>query len=119
MRRRRCDPCPLREDHELRHGCRTHLLPNAPAMDLDRPLGCAELRSNLFVEHAGNYAFEHVKLAWCECCKSITHLLCAASAGATARTTARAPVSRHSGDFRPGRVSADNRLRQLSSPAHN
>jgi hypothetical protein len=35
-------------------------------MDLDRRLGCAELRSNLFVEHAGNYAFEHVKLAWCE-----------------------------------------------------
>ena len=44
-------------------------------MDLDRPLGCAELRSNLFVQHAGNYAFEHVKLAWCERCQSITRLL--------------------------------------------
>jgi len=44
-------------------------------MDLDRPLGCAELRSNLFVEHAGNYAFEHVKLARCERGQSITHLL--------------------------------------------
>src|SRR5260370_15928162 len=43
-------------------------------MDLDRPLGCAELRSNLFVEHAGNYTFEHVKLAWRERCQSITHL---------------------------------------------
>src|SRR5260221_6703332 len=75
IRRRRCDPCPLREDHEFRHGSRTHFLHNAPAMDLDRPLGCAELRSNLFVEHAGNYAFEHFKLAWCERCKSITHLL--------------------------------------------
>src|SRR5258707_1724184 len=75
IRRRRCDPCPLGEDHELRHGCRTHLLHNAPAMDLDRPFGCAELQSNLFVEHAGNYAFEHVKLAWCERGQSITHLL--------------------------------------------
>src|SRR5258707_3757137 len=75
IRRRRCDPCLLGEDHELRHRCRTHFLHNAPAMDLDRPLGCAELRSNLFVEHAGSYAFEHVKLAWCERCKSITHLL--------------------------------------------
>src|SRR6266481_550020 len=75
IRRRRCDPCPLGEDHQLRHGCRTHLLHNAPAMDLDRPLGCAELRSNMFVEPAGNYAFEHVKLAWCERCQSIPHLL--------------------------------------------
>src|SRR4029077_20246126 len=37
--------------------------------------GCAELRSNLFVEPAGNDAFEHFKLAWCERCESITHLL--------------------------------------------
>src|SRR5260221_14789497 len=75
MRRRRCDPCPLREDHELRYRCRTHLLHHAPAMDLDRPLGRAELRSNLFIEHAGDYAFEHLKLARCERCQSITHLL--------------------------------------------
>ena len=44
-------------------------------MDLDRPLGCAEFRSDLFVEHAGNYAFEHIELPWCKCCKSITHPL--------------------------------------------
>src|SRR4029077_13492836 len=75
IRRRRCDPCLLREDHELRYRCGTHFLHNAPAMDLDRPLGCAELRSNLFVQHAGNYAFEHIKLPWCERGKSITHLL--------------------------------------------
>jgi hypothetical protein len=56
IRRRRCDPCLPREDHELHYRCRTHLLHHAPAMDLDRPLGCAELRSNLFVEPAGNYA---------------------------------------------------------------
>ena len=29
-------------------------------MDFDRPFGSAELRSNLFVKHAGDYAFEHV-----------------------------------------------------------
>src|SRR5438128_2652269 len=75
IRRGRCDPCLLRKDHEVRHRFRTHLLHNAPAMDLDCPLGCAELRSNLFVEPAGNYSFEHVKLAWCERCQSITHLL--------------------------------------------
>src|SRR5260370_10852651 len=74
IRRRRGEPCLRGEDHELRHRCRTHLLHNAPAMDLDRPLGCAELRSNLFVERAGNYAFEHVKLAWRERCQSITRL---------------------------------------------
>jgi hypothetical protein len=43
IRRRRCNPCPLREDHELRHGRRVHLLHDAPAMDFDRSLGCAEL----------------------------------------------------------------------------
>src|SRR6266404_3971805 len=75
IRRRRCYLSPLREDHQLRHRCRTHLLHNASAMDLDRPLGCTELRSNLFVQHAGNYAFKHIKLPWCERCQSITHLL--------------------------------------------
>ena len=43
-------------------------------MDLDGPLGCAESRRNLFVEHPGDYAFEHVKLTWCERSQPITRL---------------------------------------------
>ena len=43
-------------------------------MDLDRPLGRAELRSNLFVKHAGDYALEHVKLSGCEGGNSFTGL---------------------------------------------
>jgi hypothetical protein len=43
-------------------------------MGLDGPLGCAESRRNLFVEHAGDYAFEHVKLMWCERSQPITRL---------------------------------------------
>ena len=66
---------PLRDAHEIGHRFDAHFLHHAPAMDFDRCLGSAELRSNLFIEHAGNYAFEHVKLAWCERCQSITHLL--------------------------------------------
>ena len=43
-------------------------------MDLDRPFGRAELGSDLFVEHAGDYALEHVKFSGCERGQSITGL---------------------------------------------
>src|SRR5271165_6190365 len=43
-------------------------------MDFDRPLGRAKLRSNLFVEHAGNYEFKHVELARCQRCELLTRL---------------------------------------------
>lgn len=60
IRRGRCDPCLLRDDHELRHGRRTHLLHNAPTMDLDRPVGCAELRSIIPEHKARKVCFWHV-----------------------------------------------------------
>src|SRR5271166_5569032 len=43
-------------------------------MDFNHRLACAELRSNLFVEPAGNYECKHVELARRQRCEPLMHL---------------------------------------------